>query len=240
MMRVRVTCEWQADGCRRDSPKEERETAKELQAASNRAAGIPSKRKFRVAISEILVEITTVITLAQLGTPELPPPVCDWCCCCCCSTRCTAIRTDQRLFAQFSLHLVAGETVMGSNVSSPTWPLSDLCLSGGANTDGIGLFKSDPHFSFGDCWIFRLTFKISEECLDIKWCINVPTIFSDLCSWDLMLYSVHICHWLEYICRNMKFSFLCYYRDVSFCSGLKIIMLFDCLNPISHYKQYLR
>lgn len=27
-----------------------------------------------------------------------------------------------------------------------------------------------------------LTFKISEERLDIKWCLNVPTFFSDLCS----------------------------------------------------------
>lgn len=158
-----------------ETARKERETEEELRAASNRAAGIPLKRKFRVEISEILVEITTVITLAQLVTPDLPPRVID-------AAAQRLPDPPDPLFAKFSLHLVAGESVIGSNVSSPTSPLSNLCLSGGANRDGILLFKSDPHFSFGDCWIFRLTFKISEECLDIKWCLNVPTLFSDLCS----------------------------------------------------------
>lgn len=41
---------------------------KEPQNFEKRAAGIPLKRKFGVRISEILVEITTVILPAQLAT----------------------------------------------------------------------------------------------------------------------------------------------------------------------------
>lgn len=106
--------------------KRSRQMEKELWAASKRAAGIPWKRKFVVRVGEILVVITTAIIPAQLMTSDLPPPP-VWLMMLWNATQRLPHRPEA---ANFLLRLVAEESIICSNVLSPTLPLSNLSLSG--------------------------------------------------------------------------------------------------------------